>query len=105
MRWGTFGVDLMRTGEYERPRGASLRQRNLNSSTYFARHPGKVITHRAILDGGVGRNNTEQPGVPARFLSDSSGRNWRRSSEPRYILRTRGWVTVLSLALRQRVDL
>src|SRR4030081_3689253 len=57
---GDFRVDLDAHAVSMHGREVRLTPKEFELITYFARHPGKVITHRALLTAVWGGNNTEQ---------------------------------------------
>jgi two-component system KDP operon response regulator KdpE len=59
--------------------------------TYFARHPGKVITHRALLAAVWGGSSTEQPEYLRVFIGQLRKKIEADSSSPRFIV-TDPWV-------------
>lgn len=59
--------------------------------TYFARHPGKVVTHRALLAAVWGGNRTEQPEYLRVFIGQLRKKIEVDPSSPCYIL-TDPWV-------------
>jgi len=74
-----------------RGREVRLTPKEFELITYFARHPGKVITHRALLTAVWGGNSTEQPEYLRVFIGQLRKKIEVDPSEPRYIL-TDPWV-------------
>jgi len=58
---------------------------------YLAKHPGKVVTHRALLSAVWGPNSTEQPEYLRVFVGQLRKKIETDPSAPRYIL-TEPWV-------------
>jgi two-component system KDP operon response regulator KdpE len=58
---------------------------------YLARHPGKVITHRALLAAIWGENSVEQPEYLRVFVGHLRKKLESEEGSPRYIL-TEPWV-------------
>jgi two-component system KDP operon response regulator KdpE len=58
---------------------------------YLARHPGKVITHRALLAAIWGENSVEQPEYLRVFVGHLRKKLEIEEGAPRYIL-TEPWV-------------
>jgi len=58
---------------------------------YLARHPGKVVTHRALLAAVWGTNATEQPEYLRVFVGQLRKKIEADPARPRYIL-TEPWV-------------
>jgi two-component system, OmpR family, KDP operon response regulator KdpE len=59
--------------------------------TYFARHPGRVLTHRAVLGAVWGAEHTEQTEYLRVFVGQLRKKIESNPSDPRY-LRTEPWV-------------
>jgi two-component system KDP operon response regulator KdpE len=88
---GDFRVDLDAHAVRVSGREVRLTPKEFELITYFARHPGKVITHRALLTAVWGGNNTEQPEYLRVFIGQLRKKIEADPSEPRYIL-TDPWV-------------
>ena len=88
---GDFRVDLDAHAVSMNGREVRLTPKEFELITYFARHPGKVITHRALLTAVWGGNNTEQPEYLRVFIGQLRKKIEADPSEPRYIL-TDPWV-------------
>jgi two-component system KDP operon response regulator KdpE len=88
---GDFRVDLDAHAVSMNGREMRLTPKEFELITYFARHPGKVITHRALLTAVWGGNNTEQPEYLRVFIGQLRKKIEADPSEPRYIL-TDPWV-------------
>jgi two-component system KDP operon response regulator KdpE len=88
---GDFRVDLDAHAVSMNGREVRLTPKEFELITYFARHPGKVITHRVLLTAVWGGNNTEQPEYLRVFIGQLRKKIEADPSEPRYIL-TDPWV-------------
>jgi two-component system KDP operon response regulator KdpE len=88
---GDFRVDLDAHTVSMHGREVRLTPKEFELITYFARHPGKVITHRALLTAVWGGNSTEQPEYLRVFIGQLRKKIEADPSAPRYIL-TDPWV-------------
>lgn len=88
---GDFRVDLDAHAVTMNGREVHLTPKEFELITYFARHPGKVITHRALLTAVWGGNSTEQPEYLRVFIGQLRKKIEPDPSTPRYIL-TDPWV-------------
>ena len=88
---GDFRVDLDAHAASVHGREVRLTPKEFELITYFARHPGKVITHRALLTAVWGGNSTEQPEYLRVFIGQLRKKIEVDPSAPRYIL-TDPWV-------------
>jgi two-component system KDP operon response regulator KdpE len=88
---GDFRVDLDAHAVTVQGREIRLTPKEFELITYFARHPGKVITHRALLAAVWGGNSTEQPEYLRVFIGQLRKKIEVDSSSPRFIV-TDPWV-------------
>ena len=58
---GDFHLDLQSRSVEVRDRSLHLTPKEFDLLVYLARHPGKVVTHRALLSAIWGENSVEQP--------------------------------------------
>jgi len=88
---GDFHVDLQTRSVLLKGRGVHLTPKEFDLLVYLARHPGKVLTHRALLSAIWGESSVEQPEYLRVFVG-----HLRKKLEPdegssRYIT-TEPWV-------------
>ena len=87
---GDFRIDLSSRQILVRDREVRLTPKEFELLTYLAAHPGKVITHRALLSAIWGSNSVEQPEYLRVFIN-----HLRKKLEPggsaKYII-TEPWV-------------
>ena len=88
---GDFRVDLDAHVVTVQGREVHLTPKEFELITYFARHPGKVITHRALLAAVWGGSSTEQPEYLRVFIGQLRKKIEADSSSPRFIV-TDPWV-------------
>ncbi len=88
---GDFRIDLDAHAVTVCAREIKLTPKEFELITYFARHPGKVITHRALLTAVWGGNSTEQTEYLRVFIGQLRKKIEPDPSSPRYIL-TDPWV-------------
>ena len=88
---GDFRIDLDAHLVTVLGREVRLTPKEFELITYFARHPGKVLTHRALLAAVWGGNSTEQPEYLRVFIGQLRKKIEADPSSPRYIL-TDPWV-------------
>jgi two-component system, OmpR family, KDP operon response regulator KdpE len=88
---GDFRVDLDAHVVSVQGREVRLTPKEFELITYFARHPGKVITHRTLLAAVWGGNSTEQPEYLRVFIGQLRKKIEADSSSPRFIV-TDPWV-------------
>jgi two-component system KDP operon response regulator KdpE len=88
---GEFRVDLDAHVVTVHDREVRLTPKEFELITYFARHPGKVITHRALLAAVWGGGSTEQPEYLRVFIGQLRKKIEADSSSPRFIV-TDPWV-------------
>jgi two-component system KDP operon response regulator KdpE len=72
-------------------REVRLTPKEFNLLVYLSRHPGKVVTHRALLTAVWGSNATEQPEYLRVFMRRLRKKIEADAASPRYIL-TEPWV-------------
>jgi len=88
---GDFRVDLDSHVVSVCNREVKLTPKEFELITYLARHPGKVITHRALLSAIWGGNSSEQTEYLRVFIGQLRKKIEPDPSAPRYIL-TDPWV-------------
>lgn len=91
IRVGDFCIDISARKVEVRNREIHLTPKEFEMLVFFARHPGKVVTHRALLAGVWGAESVEQPEYLRVFVG-----HLRKKLEPdedasRYIV-TEPWV-------------
>ena len=88
---GDFRIDLETRTVGVKNRDVHLTPKELDLLVYLARHPGKVITHRALLSAVWGENSVEQPAYLRVFIGHLRKKLEANESAPRYIV-TEPWV-------------
>jgi two-component system, OmpR family, KDP operon response regulator KdpE len=88
---GDFRIDLDAHTVTVRDREVKLTPKEFELISYFARHSGKVITHRALLSAVWGGNSAEQIEYLRVFVGQLRKKIEADPSSPRYIL-TDPWV-------------
>jgi len=88
---GDFRIDLQTRGVRAKNRDVHLTPKEFDLLVYLARHPGKVITHRALLSAVWGDNSVEQPEYLRVFVGHLRKKLEINEGSPRYIL-TEPWV-------------
>jgi len=88
---GDFRIDLETRTVGVKNRDVHLTPKELDLLVYLARHPGKVITHRALLSAVWGENSVEQPEYLRVFIGHLRKKLEANESAPRYIV-TEPWV-------------
>jgi two-component system KDP operon response regulator KdpE len=88
---GHFLIDLETRAVVVDGREVRLTPKEFDLLVYLARHPGKVITHRALLAAVWGDNSMEQPEYLRVFVGHLRKKLEPEGSQPRYIL-TEPWV-------------
>ena len=88
---GDFRIDLETRTVLAKNREVRLTPKELDLLVYLARHPGKVITHRALLSAVWGENSVEQPEYLRVFVGHLRKKLEANESAPRYIV-TEPWV-------------
>jgi two-component system, OmpR family, KDP operon response regulator KdpE len=88
---GDFRIDLETRTVLAKNREVHLTPKELDLLVYLARHPGKVITHRALLSAVWGENSVEQTEYLRVFIGHLRKKLEANESSPRYIV-TEPWV-------------
>ena len=88
---GDFRVDLAAHKVTVRQREVHLTPKEFDLLVFLARAPGKVVTHRALLNAVWGGNSTEQVEYLRVFVGQLRKKLEPESASPRYIL-TEPWV-------------
>jgi two-component system KDP operon response regulator KdpE len=88
---GDFRIDLQTRTVLAKNRDVRLTPKEFDLLVYLARHPGKVITHRALLSAVWGGNSVEQPEYLRVFVGHLRKKLELNESAPRYIV-TEPWV-------------
>jgi two-component system KDP operon response regulator KdpE len=88
---GDFRIDLAAHKVTVLGREVHLTPKEFGLLTYLARHSGKVITHRALLNAIWGGQSTEQVEYLRVFVGQLRKKLEPEASSPRYIL-TEPWV-------------
>jgi two-component system, OmpR family, KDP operon response regulator KdpE len=88
---GDFRIDVAAHRVTIRDREVRLTPKEFGLLVYLARHPGKVVTHRALLATVWGPNATEQPEYLRVFIGQLRKKIELDAAEPHYI-QTEPWV-------------
>ena len=88
---GDFNIDVGAHRVAIRGKDVRLTPTEFELLVYLARHPGKVVTHRALLSAIWGPNSTEQPEYLRVFVGQLRKKIENDAAEPRYIL-TEPWL-------------
>ena len=88
---GDFRIDLDAHKVTVRQREVHLTPKEFDLLLYLARHPGKVVTHRALLGAIWGGQSTEQVEYLRVFVGQLRKKLEPDSSFPRYIV-TEPWI-------------
>lgn len=88
---GDFRIDLQTRAVLVNDRAVHLTPKEFDLLVYLARHPGKVITHRALLSAIWGGGSVEQPEYLRVFVGHLRKKLETNESAPRYIL-TEPWI-------------
>jgi len=88
---GDFRIDFSTRVVLVRGREVRLTPKEFDLLTYLAKHPNKVLTHRALLAAVWGGNSTEQPEYLRVFMNHLRKKLEPESASPLYIL-TEPWV-------------
>ena len=88
---GDFRIDQDAHTVFVRGRELKLTPKEFDLLLYLARHPRKVISHRALLAAVWGANSTEQPEYLRVFVGQLRKKIEPDSSAPNYLL-TEPWV-------------
>src|SRR6202047_2743610 len=83
---GDFRIDIPARTEALRDHEVRLTPKEFDLLVYFAKHPGKVITHRALLAAVWGPNSVEQPEYLRVFVGHLRKKLEPDESAPRYIV-------------------
>jgi two-component system KDP operon response regulator KdpE len=88
---GDFRIDIPARAVGVKNHEVRLTPKEFDLLVYFAKHPGKVITHRALLAAVWGPNSVEQPEYLRVFVGHLRKKLEPDESAPRYIV-TEPWV-------------
>jgi two-component system KDP operon response regulator KdpE len=88
---GHFRIDQDAHTVFVRDQEIKLTPKEFDLLAYLARHPRKVISHRALLAAVWGANSTEQPEYLRVFIGQLRKKIEPDSSAPNYLL-TEPWV-------------
>jgi two-component system KDP operon response regulator KdpE len=88
---GNFRIDLQGRSVKVKDREVHLTPKEFDLLVHLARHPGKVITHRALLSAIWGANSVEQPEYLRVFVAHLRKKLEPDEKAPRYIV-TEPWV-------------
>jgi len=88
---GDFRVDIEGHSITHREKELRLTPKEYDLMVYFVRHPGKVLTHRALLAAVWGGDYTEQTEYLRVFIGQLRKKIEADPSNPRYIL-TEPWI-------------
>jgi two-component system KDP operon response regulator KdpE len=88
---GHFRIDQDAHTVFARGQEIKLTPKEFDLLAYLARHPRKVISHRALLAAVWGANSTEQPEYLRVFIGQLRKKIEPDSSAPNYLL-TEPWV-------------
>ena len=88
---GDFHIDLQSRSVLVKDRSLHLTPKEFDLLVYLARHPGKVITHRALLSAIWGENSVEQPEYLRVFVGHLRKKLEADDGSLRYIV-TEPWV-------------
>lgn len=88
---GDFHIDLQARAVRVKERSLHLTPKEFDLLVYLARHPGKVVTHRALLSAIWGENSVEQPEYLRVFVGHLRKKLEADEGTSRYII-TEPWV-------------
>ena len=88
---GDFHIDIEGRSVQVRGRSVHLTPKEFDLLLYLAKHPGKVVTHRALLSAIWGDNSVEQPEYLRVFVGHLRKKLEIEEGQPKYIL-TEPWV-------------
>ena len=88
---GDFSIKLQARTVRVKDRTVHLTPKEFELLVHLARHPGKVITHRALLSAIWGENSVEQPEYLRVFIGHLRKKLEVEDSAPKYIV-TEPWV-------------
>jgi len=91
IKTGDFRIDLDAHVVAVKGKEVRLTPKEFELLVYLARHPNKVMTHRALLAAVWGANSTEQPEYLRVFVAQLRKKLEPEASSPRYIV-TEPWV-------------
>lgn len=88
---GDFRVDLPTRSVKVKGKEVHLTPKEFDLLVYMARHPGRVLTHRTLLNAVWGGTSTEQPEYLRVFVGQLRKKIEPEEGSPRYI-QTEPWV-------------
>jgi two-component system, OmpR family, KDP operon response regulator KdpE len=88
---GDFHIDIEGRSVQVRGRNVHLTPKEFDLLVYLAKHPGKVVTHRALLSAIWGDNSLEQPEYLRVFVGHLRKKLETEEGQSKYIL-TEPWV-------------
>ncbi len=88
---GDFQIDLEKHAVRVKNRDVHLTPKEFDLMVHLARHPGKVITHRALLSAVWGANSVEQPEYLRVFVGHLRKKLEADENAPHYIV-TEPWI-------------
>jgi two-component system, OmpR family, KDP operon response regulator KdpE len=88
---GDFRIDLHAHTVQVKGRDVRLTPKEFDLLVYLAKHPCKVITHRALLSGVWGENSVQQPEYLRVFVNHLRRKLESEETTPRYIV-TEPWI-------------
>ena len=88
---GDFQIDVEGRTVHVKGRSVHLTPKEFDLLVYLAKHPGKVVTHRALLSAIWGDNSVEQPEYLRVFVGHLRKKLETEERQPRYIV-TEPWV-------------
>ncbi|MGH9510957.1 MAG: response regulator transcription factor [Terriglobales bacterium] len=88
---GDFRIDLPSRKVCVKEREVRLTPKEFDLLLYLARHPGRVMTHRALLSAVWGEHSVEQPAYLRVFIGHLRKKLEPDDGNPRYIL-TDPWI-------------
>jgi two-component system, OmpR family, KDP operon response regulator KdpE len=88
---GDFRIDVEGRSVEVRGRSVHLTPKEFDLLVYLAKHPGKVVTHRALLSAIWGDNSLEQPEYLRVFVGHLRKKLELEEGQAKYIL-TEPWV-------------
>jgi two-component system KDP operon response regulator KdpE len=88
---GDFSIDIPARRIQVKDKEVHLTPKEFDLLVYLARHPGKVVTHRALLISVWGPNSAQQPEYLRVFVGQLRKKLEPDEGTPRYIL-TEPWV-------------
>jgi two-component system, OmpR family, KDP operon response regulator KdpE len=88
---GDFRIDLQARTVHVKEREVRLTPKEFDLLLYLARHPGKVVTHRAVLSAIWGEDSVEQTEYLRVFIGHLRKKLEPGERNPRYIL-TDPWI-------------